>query len=52
MNAARDNAAIETTITREAKALVDTWLDEDFPPKLMKFMQSVMSKGKKGQPKL
>ena len=53
INAAKDNARIEETINREAKALVDTWLDPAFPPKLMKFMQSVMSKSKKKpQPKL
>ena len=44
INASRDEAALELAITREAKALVDTWMDEEFPPKLMKFMQSVMGK--------
>lgn len=38
INAARDNQAIEAAITREARALVETWLEEDFPPKLMKYM--------------
>ena len=53
INAARDNKSIEQTITREAKALVDTWLHEDFPPKLAKFMTSVMSKSKNtNRPKL
>lgn len=38
LNAAKDNAKIEQTIHFEAKRLVDMWLDEDFPPKLMKYM--------------
>ena len=46
INAARDNSKIEETINREARALVETWMDEDFPPKLAKFMQSVMSSKK------
>ena len=46
MNAARDNATFEATVVREARALVETWLDEDFPPKLLKFMQS-LKKNKK-----
>ena len=46
INAARDNARLDQTLTREAKALVDTWMHEDFPPKLMKFMQSVMRSAK------
>lgn len=55
LNAAKDNARIEETASREAVALVDSWKDPDFPPKLMKFMASVMSAGKKKkqpQPKL
>lgn len=52
LNAAKDNAALESTILREGKALVDTWMDEDFPPKLMKFMQSVMKSKKGARPKL
>ena len=44
MNAARDNATFEATVVREARALVETWLDEDFPPKLLKFMQSLKKK--------
>ena len=50
INAAKDNARIEQTINREAKALVDTWLEEEFPPKLAKFVQSF--KRPKPQPKL
>lgn len=41
INAAKDNAAIEATITREARALTETWLEEDFPPKLMKYMSNI-----------
>lgn len=52
INAARDNSRIEETINREARALVETWLDEDFPPKLINFMQSVMSAKENKRPKL
>ena len=52
INAARDNSRIEETINREARALVETWLDEDFPPKLITFMQSVMSAKDNKRPKL
>ena len=38
LNAAKDNSRIEQTINREARALVDTWMDEEFPPKLANFM--------------
>ena len=38
LNAAKDNTRIEQTINREARALVDTWMDEEFPPKLANFM--------------
>jgi len=44
LNAAKDNARIEQTISREARALVETWEDPEFPPKLMNFMKSVMAK--------
>ena len=52
MNAARDNSRIEQTINREARALVETWMDEDFPPKLMEFMMSVMNAKENQRPKL
>ena len=41
LNAARDNQRIESTIIREARGLVNTWLDEEFPQKLMKFMMQL-----------
>lgn len=50
MNAARDNERIEQAITREARALVETWLDEEFPPKLMAFMQSLAAAKEKRKP--
>ena len=43
LNAAKDHARIEETIDRENRALVETWLDKEFPPKLETFMKSVMS---------
>ena len=49
MNAAKDNEKLENVFANEARALVDAWMDEDFPPKLMRFMQSVM---KSAKPKL
>ena len=53
LNAAKDNAAIEQTINREARALVECWMDEEFPPKLMNFMQQLMKqKEQKARPKL
>ena len=51
LNAAKDNARIEQVITREARALVECWEDENFPPKLVKFMQS-FQKTKQPEPKL
>lgn len=41
INQAKDNAKIEYIIHDEAKKLVDSWLDENFPPKLMKYMMSL-----------
>ena len=47
INSAKDNEKLEYVIHDEARKLVDAWLDEDFPPKLMKYMMSL----KKNKPK-
>jgi hypothetical protein len=39
LNEAKDMDKIETTIAREMKSLVDNWMEPEFPPKLIKFMQ-------------
>mmetsp|Transcript_27136 Transcript_27136/g.33720 ORF Transcript_27136/g.33720 Transcript_27136/m.33720 type:complete len:121 (-) Transcript_27136:132-494(-) len=44
INAAKDNQRLENTFEREARFLVETWLDEDFPPKLMNFLATFQKK--------
>ena len=44
INAARDTTRMEQTITREAKALCETWLDPEFPPKMASYIQSISAK--------
>jgi enoyl-CoA hydratase/carnithine racemase len=41
MIAAKNVKEIEDTINREATALIDTWLEPDFPEKMMNFMQKL-----------
>ena len=50
INAAKDNARIEKVISREAKALVDTWMEEEFPAKLANFVKSLKSMKKAKKP--
>ena len=49
INKAKDNDKIEAVIHDEARKLVASWLDDEFPPKLMMYMQSLREKreGKK-----
>jgi hypothetical protein len=51
INEAKDNAKIEQVIYHEAKVLVDAWLDEGFPPKLLQYMQSLKA-ARGAKPKL
>ena len=42
LNDAQHNAKIDEVMKVEAINLVDSWLDEDFPPKLASYMMKVM----------
>ena len=50
INAARDNARIEQTIVREARALVETWMEESFFAKMASYVQSNVGEKKKKKP--
>ena len=53
INAARDNKRIEETITREARELVNTFMDPNFPANMVKFVMSLKkAKNNKIAPKL
>lgn len=51
LNAAKDNEKLEYVIHLEARKLVEMWLDEDFPPKLMQYMMS-LQKAREAKPKI
>jgi len=48
LNASKDLDEIEKVTRREAQALIDTWKDPEFAPKMFKFMKQL---GMKAAPK-
>ena len=44
INFSKDNAKIEAVIDQEAKFLVNTWLEDDFPEKFATFMMMLAEK--------
>lgn len=49
---AKDLKEIERIARHEAQALVDTWMDPDFLPKITKYMKGMSGKRKNPEPKL
>ena len=43
MNAAKDSKKLKETIDVEGHGLLNSWLDEEFPPKLLNYMMSLKS---------
>jgi hypothetical protein len=42
INSAKDNKKFNETIETEGKALLDSWLDDEFPGKLAGYMQYLL----------
>jgi hypothetical protein len=46
MNYGRDRELLVETVKREGRALIDSWMDEEFPMKMMMYLQKVAEKKK------